>query len=98
MIDFAQFLYLYNGITNTNSNPSYTFDEFIFGQTIIIQFQVHFLNFRIAKKLHAKFEYTFQLICINFVWPTKKLEFSILSRRNHSFDKSIILFFKTKNA
>lgn len=56
---FGQFPFIYNGITNTNPNPGHSFDEFVSSQTIAVQFQVHSLNFRTAKKPDAEFEYTF---------------------------------------
>lgn len=54
-----RFLFTYNGMTNINSNLGYTFNKFVIGQTIIMQFQVHSLNFQTAKKPDAKLEYTF---------------------------------------
>ena len=97
LTQLSQFLFIYNGITNTNPNPGYAVNKFVPDRTVAMQFQVHSLNFRTAKNLDAKFEYSFQLVSIYLVQPTEEPEISTPSKRKCSPDKWIILPPRTKN-
>lgn len=84
---FSQFLFIYNSMTDIKSHFGHAFHKFVFGQIVVLLFWMHSLNFWIAKKLNAKFEYTFWLISIYLVQPTEKTEISTLFKRGCSLDK-----------
>lgn len=54
-------------MNNANPSPGYDIDEFIPGQTGIVQFQVHVFNFQTTKNQNDKFEYNFQMVSFYMV-------------------------------
>lgn len=78
---------MYNDLSDTNPPLGHDIDKFVFGQTVVVKFQVHLLNFWMSKNPEAKFKYTFQNVSLYLVQLAEKHDFLMLSRRKCSSNK-----------
>lgn len=91
------FLFLNNDMSNVNPLCGHDIDKFVPSRTITLQFEIHLLNFRMAKDPEAKFKYTFRMVNIYFVLLTKKHDFLTPLRKKRGLDKLMITPLKTRN-
>ncbi len=98
LITMKRFSFTYNGMSDTNPPPGYDIDKFVPDQTVVVQFQVHLLNFQTSKNPEAKFEYTFRMVSLYLVQPAEGHDFLTPSRRKRGPDKWTVTPPRTRNA
>ncbi len=98
LITMKRFSFTYNGVSDANPPPDYDIDKFVPTRTIVVQFQVHLLNFWTPKDLEAKFEYTFRMMSLYLVQLAEGYDFSTPSKRKRGPDKWMVTPPRTRNA
>lgn len=89
---------IYNDVSDINPPFGHDINKFVLGRTIVVQFQLHLLNFQMSKDPKAKFKYTFQMVSLYLIQPAERHNFSTMSKIKRSHNKWMVTPSKTRNA
>ena len=85
-----RFPFTYDGMDDEDPNPGHEIDDFMAGQTVAVEFQVHFRNFRTPKRPEGAVDYSFRLQSIYLVRDPLP-EMSTPRKRRRDLDDSMLI-------